>query len=125
MGKMRQKLEEELRLRHYSERTVQAYVQAMRKFVEFHHRPAEQMGAEEIRSYLLSLVERKLSRSSITQSVCALRFFYGKVLARPCAIEDVHFPRRARKLPVVLSEGEVAQLLLPPAERAGESSCNA
>ncbi len=112
MGKMRQKLEEELRLRHYSERTVQAYGQAVRKFVEFHHRPAEQMGAEEIRSYLLDLVERKLSRSSINQAVCALRFFYGKVLARPCAIEDVHFPRRARKLPVVLSEGEVAQLLM-------------
>lgn len=112
MGKMRQKLEEELKLRHYSERTVQAYVQAVRKFVAFHHRPAEEMGATEIRSYLLNLVERKLSRSSIIQAVCALRFFYGKVLARPCTIEDVHFPRRARQLPVVLSEGEVAQLLM-------------
>ena len=121
MGKMRQKLEEELRLRHYSERTVRAYVHAVRKFVEFHHRPAEQMGNEEIRSYLLNLAERKVSRSSVIQAVCALRFFYGKVLARPCVIDALPFPRRARKLPVVLSEGEVAQLLMAASQLKDEA----
>lgn len=111
MGKMRDLMEGELKLRGYSERTIRAYVSAVRKFVEFHHRPPERMGAEEIRSYLLHLVAGQRSRSLLVQAECGLQFFYGHVLHRPCAIEHIHFPKKPRKLPVVLSEAEVTRLL--------------
>lgn len=111
MGKMRDLMEGELKLRGYGRGTIRAYVSAVRRFAEFHHRSPEKMGAEEIRSYLLHLVEEQRSRSLLVQAVCGLRFFYGHVLHRPCEVEHVHFPKKPRKLPVVLSEAEIARLL--------------
>jgi integrase/recombinase XerD len=111
MTEMRRRMEEELKLRGYSPRTHKAYVDWVRRFAEHYHRPPEQMGTEEVRAYLLDLLEiRKLSRSSLVQALCALKFFYGQVLHRPCEVEDLRFPRRKRKLPAVLSEPEVRRL---------------
>lgn len=112
MGKMRRLLEEELRLRGYRGRTVEAYTRCVAKFVEFHGRPAQDMGAPEIRSYLLHMTEeQKLSGSTVNQAVCALRFFYVEVLKRSWEIETVHYQKRARRLPGVLSESEVSRLI--------------
>jgi site-specific recombinase XerD len=112
MGEMRRRMEKELKLRGYSPKTNTIYLQAVHHFVAFHRRPAEQMGAAEARTYLLHLIEeRKLSWSSVNQAVCALRFFYGKVLHREFDVEELPFQKRRKKLPQALSEGEVAALL--------------
>ena len=112
MTKMRRRMEEELRLGGYSEKTIQAYVGAVRSFAAFHHRPPEQMGAEEVRTYLLYLLEtKKLAGASINQASCGIRFFYIHVLHRPCEVESIGYSKRRRKLPVVLTETEVAKLL--------------
>lgn len=112
MGQMRCRMEEELRLRGYSECTHKAYVNWVRRFVQFYRRPPEQMGAEEVRAYLVHLLEeRKLSRSTLVQALCAFKFFYLHVLHRPCELEDLRLAKRKRKLPTVLSELEVRRLL--------------
>ena len=46
--------------------------------------------------------------------VCALRFFYTHTLHRKVAIERIPFPRRERKLPLILSRDEVKALLEAP-----------
>ena len=46
--------------------------------------------------------------------VCALRFFYTHTLNRKVAIERIPFPRRERKLPLILSREEVQKLLEAP-----------
>ena len=46
--------------------------------------------------------------------VCALRFFYTHTLHRKVAIERIPFPRRERKLPLILSRDEVKTLLEAP-----------
>jgi site-specific recombinase XerD len=112
MTKLRRRMEEELKLRGYAESTVKAYLGAVRGFAAFHHRSPEQMGAEEVRSYLLDLHEaKKLSGSTINQTVCGIRFFYIHVLQRPCDVGPIGYSKRRRKLPVVLTEAEVLQLL--------------
>ena len=112
MTKLRRRMEEELKLRGYTESTVKAYLGAVRGFAAFHHRSPEQMGAEEVRSYLLYLHEtKKLSGSTINQAVCGIRFFYIHVLQRPCDVGPIGYSKRRRKLPVVLTEAEVVQLL--------------
>jgi integrase/recombinase XerD len=81
MGQMRRRMEEELKLRGYSECTHKAYVNWVSRFAQFYRRPPEQMGAEEVRAYLLHLLEeRKLSHSTLVQALCALKFFYCHVL---------------------------------------------
>jgi hypothetical protein len=48
---------EVLRLRHYSIRTEEAYVQTIRRFILYHHkRHPRDMGVDEIRQYLSHLV---------------------------------------------------------------------
>ena len=85
----------------------------MRKFVEYHGRSPAKLGQEEIRAYVIHLLEeRKLARSSVNQALCALRFFYRHVLDRGGEVEGLVVQRqRARKLPVILTRAEVGRIL--------------
>jgi integrase/recombinase XerD len=112
MSELRRRMESELRLRGYSERTVDSYIAAVRKLAAFHGRAPGLLGSEEIRAYLVDMTEhQKLAPPTIIQAICAIRFLYVHVLHRPCDIEKTVFPKRKRKLPVVLTEGEVVQFL--------------
>jgi hypothetical protein len=56
--------------------------------------------------------ERHLAASSVIVTVSALRFFYHTTLKRPWVVEDdIPAGRQAKKLPVVLSQEEVARFL--------------
>jgi integrase/recombinase XerD len=115
MTKLRCRMEGELKLKGYSQHTIRAYVGAVRSFALFHGRSPERLGAEEVRSYLLYMIDvKKLSRSTVVQAMCAIQFLYTRVLHQPCDTSDVVFPKggRRKKLPVVLAENEVEQLLL-------------
>lgn len=112
MGEMRDRMEKELKLRGYSPRTITAYLRVVHNFVRHHKRPAETMGSSEARAYLLHLIEeRNLAWPTVNQAVCALRFYYGRVLRRPFEVEMIPYQRRKRRLPFALSEREVAALL--------------
>ena len=90
MGEMRDRMEKELQLRGMSPRTGKCYLRVVYNFVQYSKRPAEQMGIPEARAYVLYLIrEKKLSQSSIIQAVCALRFFYCKVLRRVFDLGDL------------------------------------
>lgn len=118
MTKLRCRMEEELKLKGYSSATIKAYIGVVRNFALFHGRSPERLGAEEVRSYLLHMINgKKLSRSTVVQAMCAIQFLYIHVLHSRCDVSDVVFPKRGRKktLPAVLTENEVEQLLLTAA----------
>lgn len=113
MGEMRDRMVKEMKLRGLSPRTERCYLQAIHNFVRYYKRPAEQMGSMEARAYVLHLIEeKKLGPSSIVQAVCALRFFYCKVLRRSFSLDDLPYQKRKRCLPQTLSEKQVAALLV-------------
>jgi site-specific recombinase XerD len=65
-------MEEELRLRGMSEKTVVSYVGTVRRFAEHYRRSPDRLGREEVRGYLLYLVEEcKLSAASVNQALSA------------------------------------------------------
>jgi integron integrase len=107
-------LREQLRVRHYSLRTEDAYVDWVRRFILFHgKRHPREMGAPEIQAFLSHLaVERGVSASTQNQAKAALLFLYRQVLEvdLPWLSEVVHAKRMAR-LPVVLTPGEVRAFL--------------
>jgi len=112
MGKLRIRMQEEMKLRGYRPKTIEIYVTAVRKLAEHYRRSPERIEPEEIRSYLLYLLEeKKLASASLNQNICALRFFYIRILGRPWKVDKVHFQKRRRKLPTVLTESEVVRLL--------------
>ena len=84
MTTLRQKLIDEIQLRGFSLNTQDSYVRSVVGLARFYHRSPDQIGDEEIKSYLLHrLRDQKLSASSLIVDVSAMRFFCGKVLQRP------------------------------------------
>jgi integrase/recombinase XerD len=112
---LRQRMLEDLQIRHYSPTTIRLYLYAIKAFAKHFGKPPDQLGAEHIRRYQLFLTkEKKVSTSTYVLMVCALRFFYTHTLHRKVAIERIPFPRRERKLPLILSRDEVKALLEAP-----------
>jgi integrase/recombinase XerD len=106
---------EDLQIRHYSPTTIRIYLHCIAAFARHFHQPPDQLGPEHIRQYQLFLMkEKQVSLSTYIQVVCALRFFYTHTLSRKVDIEHIPFPRRERKLPLILSREEVKVLLEAP-----------
>lgn len=109
-----QEVRRQLRVRHYSLRTEQAYLGWIRRFVEHHgRRHPRALGAKEVQAFLSKLaVEGRVAPSTQNQALSALLFLYRDVLGMQLAwMESVVRAKRNRKLPVVLSRDEVARLL--------------
>jgi integrase/recombinase XerD len=112
---LRQRMLEDLQIRNYSPTTIRLYLYAVKAFSKHFGKPPDQLGAEHIRLYQLFLIkEKKVALPTFIQVVCALRFFYTHTLNRKIAIERIPFPRRERKLPLILSREEVKALLEAP-----------
>ena len=105
---------DELRRRHYSRRTEEAYVGWIKRYVVFHGRrhPA-QLDLAHLRSFLSALATRgNVSASTQNQALAALVFLYRDVLLLPIAdVEDVVRAKRPARLPVVLTRDEVRRIL--------------
>jgi integron integrase len=103
-----------LRARHYSRRTEEAYSLWVRRYVRFHglRHPAE-MGEPEINAFLTHLaVAEHVSAATQTQALSALLFLYRRVLGRKIGeLGDLVRASQPRRLPVVLTRGEVKSLL--------------
>ncbi|MCD6169386.1 MAG: tyrosine-type recombinase/integrase [Candidatus Latescibacteria bacterium] len=112
MGELQQRMEERLKLEGYSYGTRKTYIQHMKLFVAYHKKDPRQLAASDVERYLLYLLdEKEVCRSYVNQSVSAIKYFYGKVLNQPVKMAGLPRPKKARKLPVVLSEQEVLRIL--------------
>ncbi len=112
MRMLRQRMLEDLRVRNYSPRTRECYIDRVAKFAQHFHKSPDLLGPEEVRSYQVHLVdEKKCSWTTLNQTVCALRFLYITTLGRDWAIRHIPYAKAPRKLPVVLSQGEVLRIL--------------
>lgn len=115
MTPLRQRMLEDLQIRNYSPTTVRIYLHSVAEFAHHFRKPPDQLGPEHIRQYQLFLMkEKQVSLPSYIQMVCALRFFFTHTLNQKIAIERIPFPRRERKLPMILSQEEVKALLEAP-----------
>jgi integron integrase len=102
------------RVRHYSIRTEEAYVDWVRRYVLFHgKRHPLEMGAAQINRFLTDLaVQRHVAASTQNQAFSALLFLYQKVLdTDPGRMEGVIRAKRPKRLPVVLTKTEVRLVL--------------
>ena len=108
MTSLRQRMIEDLRIRNYSDRTIQIYVDRVAKFAQYFGRSPHLLGPAEIRQYQIFLVKKKKSSwAQFNQTVCALRFFYRVCLNKEWTIEHIPFPKQEKKLPVILSRQEI------------------
>ena len=112
MGKLRDRMEMDMKLRRFSPKTISCYLACMRNVaIHFGKSPAE-LGDEEIRSYLHYLIEeRKASQAVISQSYSALKFFFENTLQRPWNGSRIPRSKQRKRLPGVLSKEDVESIL--------------
>jgi integron integrase len=103
-----------IRIRHYSLRTEQAYVQWIRRYINFHgKRHPRDMGADELTAFLSDLaVRRNVAAATQNQALNAILFLYRDVLKITLPwLRDVQRAKKPQRLPTVLTRREVTALL--------------
>jgi len=111
MGKLHDQMKRDLELKGYSPNTRRNYLAHVRRFVQHFHRSPEEMGDEEIRTYLhYQLTECEVSQAHLNQAYSALKFFYETTLHQDWSAFRIPRVKRPKKLPVVLSREEVQAL---------------
>ncbi|MDP3744439.1 MAG: integron integrase [Methylotenera sp.] len=103
-----------IRVKHYSRRTEQAYVDWIKRYI-FHHgkRHPKEMGSVEVEGFLSYLaVSRNVSASTQNQAKSALLFLYKEVLGVELPwLDNVTQAKAPKRLPVVLAKEEVQAVL--------------
>jgi len=108
---LRRRMTEDMTVRNLSPATQQSYISAVSKFSRFFGRSPDHLTLEDVRTFQVHLVAKGISWPGLNQIVCALRFFYGVTLRRDEIPERIAYARQPRKLPEVLSAGEVVRFL--------------
>ena len=106
-----ERMEKDLRLAGKAERTVEAYTGAVRRLVRRTGKPLGEIEEDDVRQYLLGMVDARAARGTFSINLCGVKFFFEKTLGLEWKIFDLAKPRYDKKLPVVLSRGEVWRIL--------------
>ncbi len=109
---MLQKLETELKIRGFSNKTLKAYKFHNQKFNEFIKKPAEEVKEEDVKLYLAYLMsERNQKPASVNLAICALRFYYEEILKKREIFLNIKAPKSEKKIPTVLTKDEIKKLV--------------
>ncbi|MBI5922152.1 MAG: integron integrase [Betaproteobacteria bacterium] len=103
-----------IRLKHYSIRTEQAYLDWIKRFIRhFDKKHPRDLGATEVELFLTHLaVTGQVAASTQNQAKSALLFLYRVVLERELPwLDNIEQAKAPKRLPVVLTRDEVHDLL--------------
>ena len=118
MGMLRDRMIEEMTLRNFAADTQKSYLYAVARLAKYYGRAPDQLQQNEIRGYLLYLInERKLAPTTVTTIIAGLRFFYNQTLRWD--EQKLFLPprRKSKPLPEILSP--MASLLALFSEQGG------
>jgi len=112
MTPLRTRMLEDMQLQGLSPKTQQAYIHSVKKLALHYHKSPDQVSEEELRQYFLYLtLEKKVSRSTATIDLCAIKFLFRNTLRRDWPSLSLMRPPKGKTLPVVLSLPEVRLIL--------------
>lgn len=105
MTQLRQRMQEHLRLRNYSPRTIRSY-RTVAEFASYFHKSPDQLGPEQIRTWLMYLLnERKLAWGTLQGARSALKFPYTRTLKQTWFNQEIAEAKVRRKLPTSVAPG--------------------
>jgi len=110
MQKFLRKTQEELILRNYSRKTVESYVNCLKRYFAFKRNHYQLLQISNIRKFLLKMQAKSYAPQTVNLHLNAIKFFYKDVLKNPVKI-DLKFAKKSHKLPVVLSKNEVNKVI--------------
>ena len=112
MTPLRQRMREDMQLRGLSPKTQRCYLHAVQQFAHYYGKSPALITEDELRQYFLYLATvKRVSPSTTTIALCAIKFLFERTLQRAWPTFDLIRPPQQRKLPAVLSVDEVHHLL--------------
>jgi site-specific recombinase XerD len=102
---------EDMEVRGFTPKTQADYIRVVRDFTCFFGTAPDQADKEDLRGFQHHMRTQGASAAAMNAAVSALRFFFGVTLERGDAEVGMTTVRLPKRLPVILSPGEVARLL--------------
>jgi site-specific recombinase XerD len=103
---------EDLQLKGLSPATQQAYLKAVEKLARHYHKSPAEISEEELRAYFLYLAQAEhCARGTMKIAQSAIKFLFAVTLQKHWPVLAIIRPCKEKKLPVVLSRGEVRAVL--------------
>ncbi len=109
MTPLRQLMTDNLELRGLAKTTIKDYIRQVVGFANYFGKSPQQLGATEVRTYLLHLTkEKKLASSSVNRARCAIKFLYEDTLDNFKIMRNIPKTKPSRvRLPLVLDKAEI------------------
>lgn len=107
-------LEQEMRLRNFSPKTIHTYLHYNKELLRFaSYKSPKEITKQDIKDYLDFLFSSGKSASTVNLIINALKFYYEQILQRKFFIPNVGIkrPKKDKKLPIVLSKQEVVKMI--------------
>ncbi|HCP08453.1 MAG TPA: integrase [Candidatus Moranbacteria bacterium] len=104
------KIKDELKLRNYSRRTIDAYLTCLSDYFKYIKNVTKNPDIALIKKYLLEKQDRGQSSQTINLYLNAIKYFYREIFKNPVLI-DIKFAKTSNKLPIVLSRIEIGKII--------------
>jgi len=103
------KIEVELKISQNSEYTIRNYLQANSELMKFVKKEPEQITTDDLKLFMADKLSER-SSSSVILFLSAIRYAYSNILSKDITV-GIKRPKKERKLPAVLTQTEVLELL--------------
>ncbi|MFH1522467.1 MAG: site-specific tyrosine recombinase/integron integrase [Patescibacteria group bacterium] len=107
-------LEQEMRLRNFSRKTIKAYLYYNKELLKFaSYKSPKEINRRDIKDYLDFLIRNNKSQSTINLAINAFKFYYNQIMQRKFFGKGLGIkrPKKEKKLPTVLSKEEIARMI--------------
>ena len=103
-------LKQEMKIRKFSPKTAKSYLYYITELLKLTRKGPKEINNQDIKDYLESLCDQKLSSSTINTAYSALKFYFEKILGRKFFF-NIPRAKKDKKLPIVLSKKEILDII--------------
>lgn len=100
-----EKLQRELEIRNFSQKTVESYIGSVEKFLEFAKQ--EKLNQDLVKKYIQQEIKKK-EPSTISHDIFAIQFFFANVLEQKIYIPR---PKKNKRIPEILTKEEIGKMI--------------
>ena len=108
---LRQRMEEDMRMRKLAPKTQEAYIRAVRRFTKYLGRSPDTATAEDLRLFQLHLVDEGISAITLNATITGLKFLFDVTMGHGDVLAKMQSVRVPHKIPVILNKQEVSRLI--------------
>ena len=109
---LRQRMIDQMRIANFADSTRASYIGEIEHLAKHYKASPADLDADQVRSWVLSGIDRGLSPATTNVTIAALKFFYTDTLGCPERVAGLRARKKPRKLPRHMAVEEVERIIL-------------